>query len=50
LGVHVAGMMTVKVLDTAPANAETQEKCVLVLDDLFAVRDLLAAHVSNSRG
>jgi hypothetical protein len=25
LGVHVAGMMTVKVLDTVPANAEMQE-------------------------
>src|ERR1700677_3800628 len=47
---HAAGMMTVKVLDTVPANAEMQEKCVFVLDDQFAVRDLLAAHVSNSRG
>jgi hypothetical protein len=31
-------------------NAEMQEKCVFVVDDLFAVRDLLAAHISSSRG
>jgi hypothetical protein len=36
--------------DIVQANAEMQEKCVFVVDDLFAVRDLLAAHVSNSRG
>jgi len=26
------------------------EKCVFVIDDRFAVRELLAAHVSDSRG
>ena len=36
--------------DIVQANAEMQEKCVFVVDDLFAVHDLLAAHVSNSRG
>ena len=36
--------------DYATDNAEMQEKCVFVVDDLFAVRDLLAAQVSNSRG
>lgn len=36
--------------DIVQANAEMQEKCVFVVDDLFAVRDLLATHVSNSRG
>jgi hypothetical protein len=36
--------------DAAAAKAEMQEKCVFVVDDLFAVRELLAAHVSNSRG
>ena len=43
-------MMTVMVPDIVPANAETQEKCMFVVDDLFAVRELLAAHGSNSRG
>ena len=47
---HAAGMMTVMVPDIVPATAEMLEKCVFVVDDLFAVRDLLAANVSNSRG
>jgi hypothetical protein len=50
LAEHAARTMTVMVPDIVPANAEMQEKCVSVLDDLFAVPDLLAAHVSNSRG
>jgi hypothetical protein len=37
-------------LDIVQANADMQEKCVFVVDDLFAARELLAAHVSNSRG
>jgi hypothetical protein len=36
--------------DYAAENAEMQEKCVFVVDDPFAVRDLLAAHISSSRG
>jgi hypothetical protein len=32
------------------ANAEKQEKCAFVLDDRYAVRELLAADVFNSRG
>jgi hypothetical protein len=36
--------------DIVPANAEMQEKCVFVVDDLFAVRNLLKARVCNSRG
>src|SRR5580692_9266568 len=47
---HAAGMMTVMVPDLVPANAEMREKCVFVVDDLFAVRDLLATNTSNARG
>jgi hypothetical protein len=34
----------------AAANAEMQEKCVFIVDELFAARDPLAADVSNSGG
>jgi hypothetical protein len=37
-------------LDPSSGLPAATEKCVFVVDDLFAVRDLLAAHVSNSRG
>jgi len=36
--------------DCAAANAAMPEKYVFVVDDRFAVRELLAAHVSDSRG
>jgi hypothetical protein len=32
-----------------PVNAEERGKCVFVLDDRFAVRELLVVHESNSR-
>lgn len=39
---HAAGMMTVMVPDIVPADAEMRELTVAVLDDLHALRGLLA--------